>query len=80
MAEYTEADLPLELGDGEYLTLADGTSVRWESNGEAKDVFLSADFSPTVELFPSNDYTFEAGGSTYKLTARFEAALLVEKI
>ncbi|NCC24538.1 MAG: hypothetical protein EOM25_04950 [Deltaproteobacteria bacterium] len=78
--EYTEADLPLSLHHGEIVTLADGTTVRFDSNGEAKDVFLSDDFSPTAELFPTHEYTFEAGGSKYKLTAEFSDNILVEKI
>ena len=78
--EYTEADLPLNLHHGEILTLADGTTVRFESNGEAKDVFLSDDFSPTVELFPAQEYTFETGGNNYKLSAEFSDNILVEKL
>ena len=78
--EYSEADLPVEIKHGETLKLNSGQDVRWESNGEAKCVYLSYDFEPTVELFPSNSYEFEEGGNTYKLTARFEDALLVEKV
>ncbi|GAB6177996.1 hypothetical protein JCM16814_28870 [Desulfobaculum senezii] len=77
--EYKESDLPVEIHHGEILTLDDGTALRFESNGEAKDVFLGDAWSPTVQLFPANEHTFEAGGKTFKLTALFEDALKVEK-
>ena len=79
MAQYVEADIPLEIAHGEVLTLGDGTELRWESNGEAKCVFVTGGFEPDKEIFPGNDWIFETGGSSYKLTARFEDALLVEK-
>ncbi len=78
--EYTESDLPLTLKDGEYLTLADGTSIRWESNAEAKCIFFGGSFEPDVELFPGLEYTHQTGGNTYKLTALFEDGLTIEKI
>lgn len=79
MAEYTDSDIPCEIAHGEILKFASGNEIRWESNGEAKCVYLSSDFEPTVELFPDNDFSFEEGGTTYKLTARFHDALLIEK-
>ncbi|MFW5733603.1 MAG: hypothetical protein ACOCWR_00940 [Oceanidesulfovibrio sp.] len=78
--EYTESDIPVEIKHGEYLNLADGGYLRWESNGEAKNVFLGSGFEPDVEIFPGNFWEFIHGGATYRLTARFEDALLVEKI
>lgn len=80
MSEYRETDLPLELGDGEVLYLDDGTSVRFEANGEAKDVFFGASFERDVELFPDCDYVHQAGGNSYKLTALMESKLRVEKV
>ena len=77
---YTEADLPLSLHHGEILTLADGTTVRFESNGEAKDIMLGDSWSPAVTLFPSNDYIVETGGSKVKCTATFEDALDICKL
>lgn len=77
--EYSEANLPVELKHGETLTLGDGTTVRFESNGEAKDIFLAEDFTPTVKLFPANEHTFTTASGTYRMEARFEDALLVEK-
>lgn len=78
--EYKESDIPIEIRHGEMLYLDDGGSIRWESNGEAKDVFLGDGFTSDVELFPSSSWEFERGGKTFRLTAGFEDALLVEKV
>ncbi|GAB7078656.1 hypothetical protein [Megalodesulfovibrio paquesii] len=78
--DYTAADIPLELKHGEYLTLPDGSSLYWETNGEAKDVFLGSGFAPDVELFPENSWEFASGDARYRLTARFEDVLVVERI
>ncbi len=77
---YTEADLPLTLHHGEILTLPDGTTVRFESNGEAKDIMLGDSWTPAITLFPANDYFVEAGGNKYKCTATFEDALEISKV
>ncbi len=78
--EYKESDIPVEIRHGEMFYFDDGGSLRWESNGEAKDVFLGDGFTSDVELFPSSTYEFEHGGKNYRLTARFEDALLIEQI
>ncbi len=79
--DYTEKDVPVKLHHGEMLTLDDGTIVRFEANGEAKDVFLDDGFAPTVELFPSNYHNFTTkDGKNFKVTAFFEDAMLVEKV
>ena len=78
--EYVETDLPVELKHGEYLSLADGTGIRWESNGEAKNVYFGSSFEADVEIFPGNEYIHQTTGNSYKLTAMFEDALKVEKI
>ena len=80
MSEYTEADLPVDIHHGEVVTLADGTPVRFEGNGEAKDVFLDDGFERTVELFPTAEYTFDRGGKTFKLTAGFDDTMKVEVV
>lgn len=77
--EHTEKDLPVRLHDGEYLLLNDGTVVRWESNGEAKAVFVGDSFNATMELFPGQEESLSAGGLTLMLTAFFEDALEVKK-
>ena len=78
MSGFTEKDLPVTIHHGEIVTIG-SKSVRFESNGEAKDVFLGESFSADVQLFPSCDHTFEEGGVNYKLTAGFDDTLVVEK-
>lgn len=77
--EYVEKDLPVRLHDGEFLRLDDGTIVRWESNGEAKAVFVGDSFNATMELFPGQEESLSAGSLTLTLTAFFEDALEVKK-
>jgi len=76
---YSQSDLPVRLHDGEILVMEDGTELRWESNGEAKAVFLGDSFEPALELFPGQDTVVEAGGVRLKLTAFFEDALEVRE-
>lgn len=75
-----QRNLPCTICHGEMIDVGGGVTVRFESNGEAKDVFLSDGFAPVVQLFPANDYEFEAGGKKVKLTAMFEDALQLEYI
>lgn len=77
---YKESDLPLTLRHGEMLTLDDGSTIRFESNGEAKDIMINESFTPAVTLFPSNDFLYESGGKTIKMTAAFEDALELLKL
>jgi len=77
---YKQSDLPLTLKHGETLTLDDGTTIRFESNGEAKDIMINDSFAPAVTLFPANDFTHEAGGKTIKMTAAFEDALEISQV
>ncbi len=77
---YSQSDLPVRLHDGEILILEDGTELRWESNGEAKAVFLGDSFEPAFELFPGQDTTIQVGGLHLKLTAFFEDALEVREL
>lgn len=77
---FTEADLPRQIHHGEMVTLQDGTEVRFESNGEAKDIFLGDAYTPIVQLFPDTEYLFTAGDSQYRVTALFEDALTLEKV
>lgn len=80
MSSFTEADLPLDVHHGEMVTLADGTTIRFESNGEAKDIMINDGFEAACTLFPGNDFVVEAGGNSYKLTCEFGDAMHVEKI
>ncbi len=79
MSAYTQKDIPFTLKHGEILTFDDGTTVRFESNGEAKDIMVNDDFAPAITLFPANDYMLAAGGKNFKLTALFEDALEVSE-
>ena len=67
--EYKESDLPVTLKETETLTLDDGTVVRFEESGGARDVMINDEWSPRVTLFPTADYILECGGQSYKLVA-----------
>jgi len=71
MSNFTEADLPLDVHHGEMITLADGTTVRFESNGEAKNIMVNDGFEPAATLFPGNEFTVETGQGNYKVTCEF---------
>lgn len=77
--QYSEKDLPVRIHHGEMLVLDDGTELRWESNGEAKAVFVGDSFEPTMELFPNQDATITVGANQYALLAFFEDELEVKK-
>ena len=76
--QYSEKDLPVRLHDGEMLVLDDGSELRWESNGEAKAVFIGSGFEPNMELFPGQEEPVSVGGKNFILTAFFEDALEVK--
>ncbi|WP_419784973.1 hypothetical protein [Pseudodesulfovibrio sp.] len=80
MSEFTESDLPVDVHHGEMVTLADGTTIRFESNGEAKNVMINDGFEPACILFPGNDYVVETAQGNYKLTCDFGDAMHVEKM
>lgn len=76
--EYTERDLPLSLNEAEVVVLADGTQVRFEESGGARDVFVNDEWSARAQLFPSAEYLLETSSGNYLLTAE-EATLRVER-
>ena len=80
MSNFTEKDLPLDVHHGEMVTLASGSTVRFESNGEAKDIMVNDSFSPAVTLFPGNTFELADGGNTYRITCNFEDNMHVEKL
>lgn len=80
MADYTQKDLPVTLHTDDLLRLDDGTAVRWESSGEAKDIMLNDDFSATCQLFPGCEYTLAAGGKNFRISTGFDDAIGVETI
>jgi hypothetical protein len=79
MSEFTEADLPVRIDHEQMVMLEDGTTIRFETNGEAKDVYVGDAFMPTTQLFPGCDYCVESGGKTFKVTAEFEDVITVSK-
>jgi len=78
MSEFTMVDIPRALHHGEMMHLDGGIKLRFESNGEAKDIFFGDEWTASVQLFPANTHEFQCGGKTIKLTAQFEDALMVE--
>lgn len=79
MSTYSEADLPVDVHHGELVTLGDGTTVRFESNGEAKDVMVNDGFEPAVTLFPGNEFLVETSGGNYKVTCEFGDIMHIAK-
>lgn len=80
MSSFTEADLPVDVHHGEMITLGDGTTVRFESNGEAKNIMVNDGFEPACTLFPGNDYTVQTSQGNYKITCEFGDAMHIEKL
>jgi hypothetical protein len=77
--EYRESDLPVILKETEYVILSDGTQVRFEESGGARDIMINDEWTPRATIFPDNEYILETGAGTYRLTAGF-LDLKVEKI
>ena len=80
MSSFTEADLPVDVHHGEMVTLADGTTVRFESNGEAKNIMVNDGFEPACTLYPGNDFTVETGQGNYSVSCEFGDVMHVMKI
>lgn len=80
MADYTQKDLPVTLHPDDLLRLDDGTAVRWETSGEAKDIMLNDDFNAACQLFPGCDYTLSAGGKSFRISTGYEEHILVEAV
>ena len=80
MSNFTEADLPVSIDHEEMVTLDDGTTIRFETNAEAKDLYVGDAFTPTTQLFPGCDYTVETGGKTFTVTAEFEDRITVSRV
>lgn len=80
MTSFTEADLPVDVHHGEMVTLADGTTVRFESNGEAKNVMVNDGFEPACTLFPGNEFTVETSQGNYMVSCEFGDSMTVKKL
>lgn len=76
---FSEQDLPVSIDHEQMVTLEDGTTVRFETNGEAKDVYLGDAFMPNTQLFPGNEFHFQAGGKEFKVTAEFNDVVTVSR-
>ncbi|MFO7595358.1 MAG: hypothetical protein R6W92_03320 [Desulfocurvibacter africanus] len=78
--EFKENDLPIELHHEDSVRLGAGETIRFEANGEAKDVFIGDAFTPTIQLFPDTDYTFNSGDKQYQVRAHFDDKLSVKRL
>lgn len=79
MSNFTEAELPVTIDHEQMVTLADGTTIRFETNAEAKDLYVGDAFTPTIQLFPGNDFVVESGGKSFKIVAEFEDSITVSQ-
>jgi len=77
--DYQENDLPVVLQEGDSVRLGDGTTVRFDESGGARDVMIGDEFTARCTLFPTMDYELAAGSGSYRLTAG-GMDLKVEKI
>lgn len=75
---YTEVDLPVALCETEIITLSDGTQVRFEESGGARDVFINDEWSARAQLFPGAEYVLETADGKYLLVAD-ETLLRIER-
>lgn len=80
MAEYMQKDLPVTMHPDDLLRLDDGTAVRWETSGEAKDIMLNDDFNAACQLFPGCDYVLSAGGKDFRISTGYEDVIKVEAV
>ena len=78
MSDHTQNEIPCSICHGEMMVFDDGQRVRFESNGEAKDVFFGDEWTASVQLFPANAHEFEAGGKKIRITAQFEDELDID--
>jgi hypothetical protein len=80
MADYSQKDLPVRMHPDDLLRLDDGTTLRYETSGEAKDIMLNDDFNAACQLFPGCDYTVSASGKSFRVSTGDEENILVEAL
>lgn len=80
MAEYTEDNLPVQIHPDDLVRFNDGTTVRYETSGEAKDIMLNDDFNAAAQLFPGCDHMLSIGGKQFRISTGYEENCLVEAI
>ena len=80
MADYSQKDLPVRMHSEDLLRLDDGTTIRFDINGEGKDIMLNDDFGAACELYPGNEFMVSASGGDFRVSTGFEENILVEAI
>lgn len=80
MAEYTQSDLPVRIHPDDLVRFDDGSTVRYETSGEAKDIMLNDDFNAACQLFPGNDFVISAGGKDFRISTGYDENCLVEAV
>jgi hypothetical protein len=78
MAEYSEENLPVTIHPEDLVRFKDGTTVRFDVNGEGKDIMLNDDFTAACELYPGNEFVVSANGRNYRISTDFEDTCRVE--
>lgn len=77
--EYGEKDLPVVIKEAEIVTLGDGTVVRYEESGGARDVFVGDEWASRASLFPGMYYELECAGCSYQLEAADGGLMVARK-
>ena len=80
MADYAQKDLPVTIHPDDLLRLDDGTAIRWETSGEAKDIMLNDDFNAACQLFPGNEFIVTAGGKDFRISTSYDDTITVEAV
>ncbi len=73
MADYGQKDLPVTMHPDDLLRLDDGTTLRFDVNGEGKDIMLNDDFGAACELYPGNEFLV----GPVRVTTDFEETITV---
>ncbi len=77
MPDYTQKDLPVTMHSEDLLRFDDGSTVRFDINGEGKDIMRNDDFGACCELYPGNEFIVSAGGKDFRLSTGFEDTVTV---
>ena len=80
MADYSQKDLPVRMHPDDLLRLDSGTTIRFDINGEGKDIMLNDDFGAACELYPGNEFIVSSGGRDFRISTDFEETVLVEAV
>lgn len=80
MADYTQKDLPVRMHADDLLRLDGGTTIRFDINGEGKDIMLNDDFGAACELYPGNEFIVSEGGRDFRISTDFDESILVSAV